>query len=108
VSLSHLRPISRSPKRSSGFKLAQFIGDARSVLGDGAAEKAALHRVYEMARGTAATTLATWYRDHPPFEIAAKETFQAQVDSVLREPSGAYEVHWRLRGKRLYVEYDSP
>jgi type IV secretion system protein VirB5 len=76
------------------FKLAQFIGDARSVLADGAAEKATLHRVYEMVRGTAATTLATWYRDHPPFEIAAKETYQAQVDSVLREPSGSYEVHW--------------
>ncbi len=76
------------------FEVACFISDARSVLADGAAEKAALHRVYDMARGAAAATLPAWYRVHPPFEIAAKETIQAQVDSVLREPSGAYEVHW--------------
>ncbi len=54
------------------FELARFITDARSVLADGAAEKAALHRVYDMARGAAATTLPEWYRKHPPFEIAAK------------------------------------
>ena len=44
------------------FELARFITDARSVLSDGAAEKAALHRVYDMARGEAATVLPTWYR----------------------------------------------
>jgi type IV secretion system protein TrbF len=76
------------------FELARFITDARSVLADGAAEKAALHRVYEMARGETATVLPSWYRSHPPFELASKETIQAEVDSVLRAPSGAYEVRW--------------
>jgi type IV secretory pathway TrbF-like protein len=76
------------------FELARFIADARSVLADGAAEKAALHRVYDMARGAAAATLPAWYRRHPPFEIAAKETIQAEVSSVLLEPNGAYEVRW--------------
>src|SRR5579875_876257 len=75
------------------FELARFIADARSVLADGAAEKAALHRVYDMARGAAAATPA-WYRQHPPVEIAAKETIQAEVSSVLHEPNGAYEVRW--------------
>ena len=83
------------------FELAQFITDARNVLADGAAEKAALHRVYDMARAAAATSLAAWYRDHPPFEIAAKETIQAQVDSVLREPSGSYEVRWTETTRNL-------
>ncbi len=83
------------------FELAQFITDARNVLADGAAEKAALHRVYDMARGMAATTLPAWYRVHPPFEIAAKETVQAQVDSVLREPSGSYEVRWTEATRNL-------
>ena len=83
------------------FELAQFIGDARSVLADGPSEKTALHRVYDMARGPAATTLPIWYRDHPPFEIAAKETIQAQVDSVLREPSGSYEVRWTETSRNL-------
>lgn len=76
------------------FELARFITDARSVLGDGAAEKAALHRVYDIARGEAATVLPVWYRNHPPFELASKETIQADVDSVLRAPSGGYEVRW--------------
>ena len=83
------------------FELAQFIADARSVLADGAAEKAALHRVYDMARAAAAISLAAWYRVHPPFEIAAKETIQAQVDSVLREPSGSYEVRWTETTRNL-------
>lgn len=76
------------------FELARFITDARSVLGDGAEEKTALHRVYDMARGEAATVLPVWYRNHPPFELASKETIQAEVDSVLRAPSGTYEVRW--------------
>jgi type IV secretion system protein TrbF len=83
------------------FELAQFIGDARSVLADGPSEKTALHRVYDMTRGPAATTLPIWYHDHPPFEIAAKETIQAQVDSVLREPSGSYEVCWSETSRNL-------
>ncbi len=83
------------------FELARFITDARSVLGDGAAEKAALHRVYDMARGEAATVLPTWYRDHPPFDLGAKETIQAEVDSVLRAPSGAYEVRWTETTRNL-------
>jgi type IV secretion system protein TrbF len=83
------------------FKLAQFITDARSVPADAAAEKAALHLVYDIARGPAATTLPIWYRDHPPFDIAAKETIQAQVDSVLREPSGSYEVRWTETSRNL-------
>ncbi len=83
------------------FELARFITDARSVLADGAAEKAALHRVYDMARGAAATTLPIWYRKHPPFEIAARETIQADVDSVLREPNGAYEVRWTETTRNL-------
>jgi type IV secretory pathway TrbF-like protein len=76
------------------FELARFITDARSVLGDDIAEKAALHRVYNMARGEAATVLPTWYRNHPPFEVASKETIQVDIESVLRAPSGAYEVRW--------------
>ena len=83
------------------FELAQFIADARSVLADGAAEKAALHRVYDMARAAAATSLADWYRAHPPFDIAVKETIHAQVDSVLREPSGSYEVRWTETTRNL-------
>ena len=83
------------------FELARFITDARSVLSDGAAEKAALHRVYDMARGEAATVLPTWYRNHPPFEIASKETIQSEVDSVLRAPSGAYEVRWTEATRNL-------
>jgi type IV secretory pathway TrbF-like protein len=83
------------------FELARFIADARSVLADGAAEKAALHRVYDMARGAAATTLPAWYRQHPPFELAAKETIQAEVSSVLREPNGAYEVRWSETTRNL-------
>ncbi len=83
------------------FELARFITDARSVLADGAAEKAALHRVYDMARGAAATTLPEWYRKHPPFEIAAKETIQAEVGSVLREPNGVYEVRWTETARDL-------
>ncbi len=83
------------------FELARFIADARSVLADGAAEKAALHRVYDMARGAAAATLPAWYRQHPPFEIAAKETIQAEVSSVLREPNGAYEVRWSETTRNL-------
>lgn len=39
------------------FEVARFITDTRSVLADGAAEKAALHRVYDMARGAAVATL---------------------------------------------------
>ncbi len=83
------------------FELARFITDARSVLGDGAVEKGALHRVYDMARGEAATVLPTWYRNHPPFEIASKETIQAEVDSVLRAPSGAYQVRWMETTRNL-------
>jgi type IV secretory pathway TrbF-like protein len=83
------------------FELARFITDARSVLADGAAEKSALHRVYDMARGAAATTLPAWYRKHPPFDIAARETIQAEVDSVLREPNGAYEVRWTETTRNL-------
>jgi len=83
------------------FELAQFITDARSVLADGVAEKVALHRVYDMARGEAATVLPTWYRDHPPFEIASKETIRADIDSVLRAPSGAYEVRWTETTRNL-------
>jgi type IV secretion system protein VirB5 len=83
------------------FELARFIADARSVVGDGAAEKAALHRVYNMARGEAATVLPTWYRNHPPFEIAGKEMIQAEVESVLRSPSGAYEVRWTETTRNL-------
>jgi type IV secretion system protein VirB5 len=83
------------------FELARFITDARSVLADGAAQKAALHRVYDMARGAAATTLPAWYRQHPPFEIASKETIQADVGSVLREPNGAYEVRWTETTRNL-------
>jgi len=86
------------------FELARFITDARSVLADGAAEKAALHRVYDMARGAAATTLPEWYRKHPPFEIAARETIQAEVDSVLHEPNGAYEVRWTETTRNLNGE----
>jgi len=76
------------------YELARFITDARSVLGDGASEKAALHRVYDMAQGSAAVTLPVWYRAHPPFEIATKETVQTDVESVLRESSSIYEVRW--------------
>jgi type IV secretion system protein VirB5 len=54
-----------------------------------------------MARAAAATSLAAWYRVHPPFEIASKETVQAQVDSVLREPSGSYEVRWTETTRNL-------
>src|SRR5260370_35156415 len=71
------------------FELARFITDARSVLSDGAAEKAALHRVYDMARGEAATVLPTWSRNHPPFEIASKETLQSEGHSFLRAPTDA-------------------
>src|SRR5581483_5521022 len=89
------------------FELARFIADARSVLADGAAEKAALHRVYDMARGAAAATLPAWYRQHPPFEIAAKETIQAEVSSVLREPNGdaLSTTHWRAL---LAVQLEAP
>ena len=83
------------------FELARFITDARSVLGDDTAEKAALHRVYNMARGEAATVLPIWYRNHPPFEVASKETIQADVESVLRAPSGAYEVRWMETTRNL-------
>ena len=44
-------PINRPIEAVIRFELARFITDARSVLADGAAEKAALHRVYDMARG---------------------------------------------------------
>jgi type IV secretion system protein VirB5 len=83
------------------FELARFITDARSVLGDGAAEKAALHRVYDMARGGAATVLPSWFRDHPPFELASKETIQAEVESVLHEPSGPYDLRWTETTRNL-------
>jgi type IV secretion system protein VirB5 len=83
------------------FELARFITDARSVIADGAAEKAALHRTYNTARGEAATVLPTWYRNHPPFELVSKETIQAEVDSVLRAPSGAYEVRWTETTRNL-------
>jgi len=83
------------------YELARFITDARGVLADGASEKAALHRVYDMAQGSAAATLPVWYRAHPPFEIATKETVQTDVDSVLREPSGTYEVRWTETTRNL-------
>ena len=83
------------------FELARFITDARSVLGDDTAEKAALHRVYNMARGEAATVLPIWYRNHPPFEVASKETIQADIESVLHAPSGAYEVRWMETTRNL-------
>jgi type IV secretion system protein TrbF len=83
------------------FEVARFITDARSVLADSAAEKAALHRVYDMAREGAAATLPSWYRDHPPFAIAGKETVQATVDLVLHEPGGAYEVRWTETTRNL-------
>jgi type IV secretion system protein VirB5 len=83
------------------FELARFITDARSVLGDGAAEKAALHRVYNMARGEAASVLPIWYRNHPPFEVAGKETIQADVESVLHAPNGGYEVRWTETTRNL-------
>jgi type IV secretion system protein TrbF len=54
-----------------------------------------------MARGEAATVLPTWYRNHPPFELASKETIEAEVDSVLREPSGTYEVRWMETTRNL-------
>lgn len=83
------------------FELARFITDARSVLGDAAAEKAALHRVYDMARGAAATTLPAWYRKHPPFEISSRESIHAEVDSILREPNGTYEARWTETTRNL-------
>ena len=91
-------PISENVVR---YELARFISDARSVLADGASEKAALHRVYEMAQGSAAASLPVWYRNHPPFEIAARETVQTEVDSVLREPTGIYEVRWTETTRNL-------
>jgi type IV secretion system protein VirB5 len=83
------------------FELARFITDARTVLADGTQEKAALHRVYDMARGEAATELPAWYRDHPPFETSSKESIAAEVDCVLRAPSGAYEVRWTETTRNL-------
>jgi type IV secretion system protein TrbF len=83
------------------YVLARFISDARSVLADGSNEKAALHRVYDMAQGSAAATLPVWYRTHPPFEIATRETVQTDIDSVLREPSGTYEVRWTETTRNL-------
>jgi hypothetical protein len=57
--------------------------------------------VRRIARGAAAATLPAWYRQHPPFEIAAKETIQAEVSSVLHEPNGAYEVRWSETTRNL-------
>jgi type IV secretory pathway TrbF-like protein len=57
-----------------------------------------------MARGEAATVLPTWYRDHPPFELASKETIHAEVDSVLRAPNGGYEVRWTETSRNLNGE----
>jgi type IV secretory pathway TrbF-like protein len=102
-----LQPLGADPSANEAvvrFELARFITDARSVLSDGIAEKAALHGVYDMARGEAATVLPTWYRDHPPFELASKETIHAEVDSVLRAPNGGYEVRWTETSRNLNGE----
>ena len=73
------------------FELARFITDARSVLGDGAAEKAALHRVYDLARGEAATAP---YLVPQPSAIRDRE----KGDDSLRGGFGLARAERRLRG----------
>lgn len=70
------------------FELARFITDARSVLSDGAAEKAALHRVYDMARGEAATVLPSWSATMRHSSSRASRRFRPRSSRDCRSPAG--------------------
>ena len=65
-----------------------------ACLADGAAEKTALHRVYDMARGAAATVRSRLVSRPSTIRDREQGNDPGQVDSVLREPSGTYEVRW--------------
>jgi|SRR5579884_1250287 len=76
--------------------LFQWIGDLRSVMIDGVAQRKAIDRVYSYIAGgsPAQTFVSEFYRNDPPQKRALTETVSVDVQSVLPTSDQTYEIEW--------------
>jgi type IV secretion system protein TrbF len=76
--------------------LARFIGDARSVIGDGIAQRQAIDRVYAMlangSRGVA--YLNEFYQRENPFTRAQTQLISIDITSTLPQTDKTWLVEW--------------
>jgi type IV secretory pathway TrbF-like protein len=94
-----VKPAEAAPGRDQRVvhaELANFIINARSVVGDRIVEKANIDAVYAMvapdtpARGY----LNTWYPLHNPFGHARHGSIQVQISAILPVSNASYTVQW--------------
>lgn len=85
--------------RVVGATLASFITDLRTVSPDSALQRRAVFRAYAIiGQGTAAMQKSNDWFNGPgqvnPFKRAATETVNVQIDSVLPQSAGSWQVEW--------------
>jgi type IV secretion system protein TrbF len=92
-------------------EIANFIINARSVVGDRIVEKENIDAVYAMAapEQPARGYLNTWYPMHNPFGRARHGTVQVQISAILKLSNASYSVQWietirNLRGDVVGTE----
>jgi len=85
--------------RVVGATLAGFITDLRTVTPDTALQRRAVFRAYAViGQGTAAMQKSNDWFNGPgqvnPFKRAATETVSVQIDSVLPQSEGSWQIEW--------------
>jgi len=71
--------------------ISNWIWNARTVLGDQAAQKNLIDRVYAMAGTNAAAYLSSYYKEHPPF---GSQTRAVTITSILPVSENTFQITW--------------
>jgi type IV secretion system protein VirB5 len=76
--------------------MAGFIEDWRTVSVDAGSQSRLIDHVYAHLAGgdPALNSINTYYREHNPYQLAAKETMAVTIKSVLRTSAEAIEIEW--------------
>ncbi|HEX4807460.1 MAG TPA: VirB8/TrbF family protein, partial [Bryobacteraceae bacterium] len=88
-------------KRST---VIEWVENLRLVTTDGIAQRRAIDRVYaHIASGSPAQTfISDFYRTGQPFTRAQTETVSVDVQSVLQDSEGTFEIEWLETIRDLY------
>lgn len=94
VALGPAKPLAETDERFLRFALSLYIHDLRSLLSDSEAQKKLIDRAYDHTAGRASEFLNRHFREHNPFERAAKERIAVQVQSILPLSPESWQVQW--------------
>lgn len=78
-------------------ELSDWISFHRAVVRDPLVQKQYINRIYAylVQSDPGAATVADWYQANDPFKRAETELVSVEVESVLRQSDGTFQIEWK-------------